>query len=117
MPPAPVAPPRRERAPLPAVGAGPPDGAYAIQVGAFDSSEAARKMVEALAAKGHASYLAAGAAARDGRWRVRIGPFATRDEAEARADALKQSEKLPTWVLFEEGASAASPPDAAARRS
>jgi len=106
--PAPVASaPPRERAPLPPVASAPPNGSYAIQIGAFGTNEAARAMVEKLAAKGHASYVAAGAAARDGRWRVRIGPFATREEAESRASSIKQSEKLPTWVLFEEGAPSA----------
>ena len=100
VPPAPVAPkPRRA---LPSVAARPPSG-FAIQVGAFSTSEAARAMVAKLAAKGYKGYVAAGAAARDGRWRVRIGPFGTRDAADRQAAVIKQEQQLPTWVLSEEG--------------
>ena len=102
VPPAPVAAKPKPRAALPEVAAPPPSG-FAIQVGAFSTSEAARAMISKLAAKGYKSYVAAGAAARDGRWRVRIGPFATREAADAKAAVIKREQKLPTWVLSEEG--------------
>lgn len=99
VPAAPVAPkPRRA---LPGVAAAPPSG-FAIQVGAFSTSEAARAMIAKLEAKGYKSYVAAGAAARDGRWRVRIGPFSTREAADRKAAVIKREQQLPTWVLSEE---------------
>jgi len=74
-------------------------GGFAVQVGAFASSDAAREMVGTLRSRGYASYLAASAGARDGRWRVRVGPFDTREEAERQARVLKRDESLPTWIL------------------
>ena len=67
------------------------------------TSEAARAMIEKLKKQGYKSYVAAGAAARDGRWRVRIGPYATREAADSKAALIKREQKLPTWVLSEEG--------------
>ena len=100
VPPAPVAP--KSRRVLPDVAA-PPRSGFAIQVGAFSMSEAARAMIAKLEAKGYKSYVAAGAAARDGRWRVRIGPFGTREAADRQAAVIKHEQQLPTWVLSEEG--------------
>jgi cell division septation protein DedD len=102
---APVSPAPVKRAPapsLPDVAAPPPSG-FAIQVGAFSSSDAARAMIAKLGKQGYKSYVAAGAAARDGRWRVRIGPFATREAADKKAADIKREQQLPTWVLSEEG--------------
>ena len=102
VPPAPVATAPKPRRALPVVAAPPPTG-FAVQVGAFSSSEAARAMMAKLDTHGYKSYVAAGAAGRDGRWRVRIGPFATREAADVEAAKLKRDQKLPTWVLSEEG--------------
>ena len=82
---------------LPAVSAAPTG--YAVQVGAFASSEAARAMRSKLAAKGYESFVAAGAAARGQRWRVRVGPFANRAQADRAAWQLKRREGISTWVV------------------
>jgi cell division septation protein DedD len=82
---------------LPAVGA-PPSG-FAVQVGAFSSSEAARSMRARLEGGGYESFVAAAAASRDRRWRVRVGPFTTRDEAHRTASRLERREGLSTWVV------------------
>jgi hypothetical protein len=89
--------PRAGRDSLPAVSA-PPSG-FAVQVGAFSSSEAARAMKTKLEAGGYASYVAAGAASQDRRWRVRVGPFSSRDAADRAAERLERGEGLSTWVV------------------
>ncbi len=90
-----------KRAPTPAVSARPPAGRLAIQVGAFGESGGAEKLIARLKAAGYPAYIAVGAG--DGaRWRVRVGPYASREKADAAAARLKQSEKLPTWVLDED---------------
>lgn len=99
-------PPRDAGAPpaaraAPSVSARPPGGRLAIQVGAFGESSGAEKLVARLKAAGFPAYVAVGAG--DGaRWRVRVGPFASRAKADAAAAKLKQTEKLPTWVLDED---------------
>lgn len=96
-----TAPEQVARAAPPAVSARPPRGRLAIQVGAFGESGGAEALVARLEAAGFPAYVAVGAG--DGaRWRVRVGPFANREKADAAATRLKQSEKLPTWVLDED---------------
>ena len=102
VPPVPVKAKAQQASVLPSVAAQPPSG-FAIQVGAFSSSEAAHAMIAKLKKQGYKSYVAAGAVARDGRWRVRIGPFTTREAADSKATRIKREQKLPTWVLSEEG--------------
>ena len=82
--------------------AAPGDGAFSIQVGAFDSSQSAEALVSALQGKGLPVYLTPAPSTGDGRWRVRVGPYALRDQAERVAVRLKREEGLPTWVLSEE---------------
>jgi len=38
------------------------------------------------------------------RYRVRVGPFSTREAASDAAGRLHSEQRLPTWVLTEEGA-------------
>jgi DedD protein len=96
-----AAPEGAARAATPAVSARGPRGRLAIQVGAFGESGGAEDLVARLVAAGFPAYVAV--AAGDGaRWRVRVGPFASREKADAAATKLKQSEKLPTWVLDED---------------
>jgi len=97
-PPPPVEP--KPSAP-PAVAAA-PTGKVAVQVGAFESSEAAERLAESLKGKGYPVYVSPGTKAGNARWRVRVGPLATREEAEATAARLKKSQKLPTWILNED---------------
>lgn len=105
-PPAPeAAAPSREGEPaveLPAVAAAPP-GRAAIQVGAFADSAAAEKLADRLRGDGYPAYVTPGARSDAPRWRVRVGPLADRAEAERVAARLKSEEKLPTWVLDEDG--------------
>ncbi|HEY5658746.1 MAG TPA: SPOR domain-containing protein [Myxococcota bacterium] len=98
-PPEPQEPPAVE---LPAVAAA-PRGRVAIQVGAFAESAAAEKLAKTLRDGGYAVYVTPGARSDTPRWRVRVGPFADRDEAERVATRLKSEQKLPTWVLDEDG--------------
>lgn len=82
---------------LPAVGAAP--SGFAVQVGAFSSSEAARSMRARLEGGGYDSFVVAAVTARDRRWRVRVGPFSTRDEADRMASRLERRERLSTWIV------------------
>ena len=79
-----------------------PAGQVAVQVGAFESSEAAERLAKSLEGKGFPVYVSPGTKAGKARWRVRVGPLATREEAEATAERLKKSQKLPTWILNED---------------
>ena len=75
-----------------------------VQVGAFGESRAAEQLAESLRGSGLPVYVSpSAAAAGEQRWRVRVGPIATREEAERIATRLKTKEKLPTWVLTEDG--------------
>jgi cell division septation protein DedD len=101
--PPPKAPPTEAPAPsAPAPVAAPPAGSVAVQVGAFESSEAAERLASSLRSKGFPVYVSPGTKSGSARWRVRVGPLATRSEAEAAATRLKKSEKLPTWILNED---------------
>lgn len=83
--------------------AAPKSGKFVIQVGAFSNNEQAAAMVKRLRSGGYESFVAPGTGSGDARWRVRVGPFVSRDAAEKAAAKLKQQEKLPTWILAEEG--------------
>jgi cell division septation protein DedD len=85
------------------VAASAPPGRFAIQVGAFGTSEAAERLADSLRGRGYPSYVTPGARSGDARWRVRVGPVAAREEADRLAVRLKRDEKLPTWVLDEDG--------------
>ena len=80
-------------------------GKLSVQVGAFAESGAAEQLAASLRSSGLPVYVSPSAAAEgDKRWRVRVGPLATREEADRIAARLKTKEKLPTWVLTEDGA-------------
>jgi cell division protein FtsN len=83
---------------------GAPAARFAVQVGAFSESRAAERLAESLRGKGFDVYVSPGAKAGEARWRVRVGPLASREEAKRVAARLKAEEKLPTWVLDEDGA-------------
>jgi DedD protein len=78
-------------------------GRFAVQVGAFGESRAAEELAQTLRGKGFAAYVSPGATAAATRWRVRVGPFPSRPAAEKAAGRLAAEEKLPTWVLDENG--------------
>lgn len=86
----------------PPVAAAPP-GRVAIQVGAFADHKAAERLATSLRSRGYSVYVAPGARSGTSRWRVRVGPLPDRDAAEKMAAKLKRDEKLPTWVLNEDG--------------
>ena len=79
---------------------------FSVQVGAFSDGGGARQLVERLRGLGFDAYVAqADLGGRAGaRFKVRVGPFPTRDEASAAAGRLHSEQRLPTWVLAEEGA-------------
>ncbi len=79
-------------------------GRFAVQVGAFSESRSAERLAESLRGKGFTVYVSPGSKAGEARWRVRVGPFPSRAEADRVASRLKTDEKLPTWVLDEDGA-------------
>ena len=83
---------------------GAPAARFAVQVGAFSESGVAERLAESLRGKGFEVYVSPGAKAGEARWRVRVGPLPSRAEADRVASRLKAEEKLPTWVLDEDGA-------------
>ena len=90
------------RAPEPAVGSvgdtRPSRGTWSVQVGAFGSSESARKLVEQLEADGFSAYVSS--VERNGKrlHRVRVGPEAARATADALAGRLR-SRGLPVSLV------------------
>jgi cell division septation protein DedD len=95
-------PPVAPAQPAPPPVAAAPVGSVAVQVGAFETSEAAEKLAKSLKDKGFPVYVSPGTKSGNARWRVRVGPLASREEAEATAARLKKSQKLPTWILNED---------------
>jgi cell division septation protein DedD len=81
----------------------PADGRFAVQVGAFGESATAERLARRLRDKGWEVYVSPGAKAGESRWRVRVGPHPSREAATRAAARLKTQEKLPTWVLDENG--------------
>lgn len=73
----------------PAAAASPARGTWSVQVGAFGSADAARKLVDSLGADGYAAYVST--VKRDGKTlhRVRVGPESARGAADALAVRLK----------------------------
>ena len=69
----------------------------------YRSKRIGRSTAVGLAQKGWTVYVSPGAKAGESRWRVRVGPHPSRAEADAAAARLKTQEKLPTWVLDENG--------------
>jgi DedD protein len=116
LPPA-GAPPPVEAAPRPAspmiapaatppaqVASGPPASPrFAVQVGAFAQSAEAARLEAALKEKGLPVYVQPATGERDSRWRVRVGPMDSREEADRVATRLKTQDKLPVWVIDENG--------------
>jgi cell division septation protein DedD len=102
---APAPPPVKKPAvspPLPTAASVAASTGFVIQVGAFGERAGAERLAADLRSKGYRVTLSEGDSG-GARWRVRVGPSATREEADRIASRLKQSEKLPTWVLEEGG--------------
>jgi len=102
-----VSPPAVASAPTPTAPPAPvPRSGFSVQVGAFSEVSGAQQLADRLRSLEFAAYVAevdlegrAGA-----RYRVRVGPFKTREAASDAAGRLHSEQRLPTWVLTEEGA-------------
>jgi DedD protein len=73
-------------------------GAWAVQVGAFGSEGAARKLAQRLESQGYDVFIAATKRSGKTLHRVRVGPVATRNDADQLASRLK-SGGLPATVV------------------
>jgi septal ring-binding cell division protein DamX len=75
-------------------------GSWVVQLGAFQSDDHAKLLVDSLAYHGHAARIAGGHG-RDGHdwYFVQTPGYATRGEAEKVARVLRRSEHLPTYVF------------------
>lgn len=75
-------------------------GRWVVQLGAFQSDDHAKLLVDSLAYHGHAARIAGGHG-RDGHdwYFVQTPGYATRGEAETVARVLQRSEHLPTYVF------------------
>jgi DedD protein len=73
-------------------------GEWVVQVGAFGSAEAARRLVDELSAAGYAAQLAPVTRAGRTLHRVRVGPASGRPAAEQLAERLK-ARRLPAAVV------------------
>jgi cell division septation protein DedD len=78
-------------------------GNVAIQVGAFSERAAAQRLAKDLRGKGFPVLIVPGDGSGTPRYRVRVGPLGSRDEAEQTAAQLKRDEKLPTWIVEDDG--------------
>jgi cell division protein FtsN len=78
-------------------------GKLSIQVGAFSERAGADRLADALRGKGFPVRVLAGESSGASRWRVRVGPLTSRSEAEKTAARLKREEKLPTWIVEDDG--------------
>ncbi len=83
------------QAPSPAAGS---TGEWVVQVGAFGSAEAARRLVDELSAAGYAAQVAPVTRAGRTLHRVRVGPASGRAAAEQLAERLK-ARRLPAAVV------------------
>ncbi len=80
-------------APASAVVAGQP-GAWAVQLAAFGSQDAADKLRDRLRSQGFDGYVDSMNASSGKLWRVRAGPFATREVATTMRDQIAQKLKI-----------------------
>ena len=92
--PAPTPPP----APATTASANPTRGGWAVQVGAFSSSDTASKLAKKLKAAGYTVYVSPITRSGKPLYRVRVGPVAERPGAEALVGGLK-AQGLPATVV------------------
>jgi len=91
--------PRTTPAAQPAGDAAPPSkGTWSVQVGAFGSPDAARKLVSELDKAGYAAYVSPTTKSGKTLHRVRVGPESARASAESLAARLK-SRGLPATIV------------------
>lgn len=71
------------------------DGKYTVQLGSFQSIDAAYTLEKKLQSKGYPCFVIKAAIPKKGTWyRVRVGTFKTKEKAVAYAEQLKNIEKL-----------------------
>jgi len=71
------------------------DGKYTVQLGSFQSIDAAYTLEKKLQSKGYPCFVIKAAIPKKGTWyRVRVGTFITKKKAEVYAEQLKNIEKL-----------------------
>ena len=87
-------------APASAVVAGQP-GAWAVQLAAFGSEDAADKLRDRLRSQGFDGYVDSVNASKGKLWRVRAGPFATREVATTMRDRIAQKLKIKGNIVTE----------------
>lgn len=80
-------------APASAVAAGQP-GAWAVQLAAFGSEDAANKLRDRLRSQGFDGYVDSVGTAKGKLWRVRAGPYASRDTATTSREQIAQKLKI-----------------------
>jgi DedD protein len=85
---------RRERGAPPA----PAPGLPVIQVLASSDQAQADALIKRLRTGGHPAFLSLGEESDRARFRVRVGPYADRAVAEERAQELKRTYRLDTWI-------------------
>ena len=70
-------------------------------MGAFSEARSAEQVATTLRGKGYPVKILEPTS--DDRWRVRVAPVSGREQALRLERKLKQQERLPTWVLRDQG--------------
>ena len=77
-------------------------GGFLIQVGAFQSAEAAEQQVASLRQWGFSARVFPATTGARSSWRVRLGPYPSRERAQKLARQI-ESKGVSTWVLANDG--------------
>ena len=83
-------------------GSGPASGGFLVQVGAFQSADAAEQQVASLREWGFRARVFPATDGPRKSWRVRLGPYPSRERAQKTARQI-QSRGVSTWVLANDG--------------
>lgn len=81
---------------------GPVRGGFLIQVGAFQSAEAAEHQVASLRQWGFSARVFPATTGTRSSWRVRLGPYPSRERAHELARQI-EAKGVSTWVLANDG--------------
>ena len=71
---------------------------FTVQVGSFESKDAAAALSSSLTKKGYNSYVTMGESSGKVLYRVRVGSFLSREEAGRMVKTLKDLEGLSAWI-------------------
>ncbi len=77
-------------------------GGFLIQVGSFQSAEAAEQQVASLRGWGFSARVFPATVGARSSWRVRLGPYPSRERAQKMARQI-QAKGVSTWVLANDG--------------